>query len=48
MFGLSIFGYLGGVVYLTTVKNPVVNLAVFKDRNFALSWWSMAVMGFAL
>ncbi len=48
MFGLSIFGYLGGVVYLTTVKNPVVNLAVFKDRNFALSWWSMAMMGFAL
>ena len=48
MFGLSVFGYLGGVVYLTTVKNPVVNLAVFKDRNFALSWFSMAMMGFAL
>ena len=48
MFGLSIFGYLAGVVYLTSVKNPVVNLAVFKDRNFALSWFSMAMMGFAL
>ncbi len=48
MFGLSLFGYFGGVVYLTSVKNPVVNLAVFKDRNFALSWWSMAMMGFSL
>ena len=48
MFGLSIFGYLAGIVYLTRVRNPVVNLAVFKDRNFALSWYSMAMMGFAL
>ena len=48
MFGLSLFGYLGGIVYLTTVKNPVVKLAVFKDRNFALSWFAMAMMGFAL
>ena len=48
MLGLSVFGYLAGVIYLTRVKNPVVNLAVFKDRNFALSWFSMAMMGFAL
>ena len=48
MFVLSLFGYLAGIVYLTRVKNPVVNLRVFKDRNFALSWYSMAMMGFAL
>ena len=48
MLGLSVFGYVGGVVYLTQVRNPVVNLAVFKDRNFALSWYAMAMMGFAL
>ncbi len=48
MFSLSIFGYLAGIVYLTRVRDPVVSLAVFKDRNFSLSWFSMAMMGFAL
>ena len=48
MFGLSVFGYIGGVIYLLYVKNPAVNLRVFKDRNFALSWIGMAVMGFSL
>lgn len=33
---LSIIGYVFGVVYLLRAKNPVVNLRVFKDRNFAL------------
>ena len=48
MFGLSIFGYVGGVTYLLYAKNPAVNLRVFKDRNFALSWYAMAMMGFSL
>ena len=48
MFGLSVFGYVAGVTYLLYAKNPAVNLRVFKDRNFALSWFSMAMMGFAL
>jgi DHA2 family multidrug resistance protein len=48
MLGLSVFGYVGGVTYLLYAKDPAVNLRVFKDRNFALSWIGMAVMGFAL
>ncbi len=48
MFALSVIGYVGGVTYLMYVKNPAVNLRVFGDRNFALSWFGMAVMGFTL
>ena len=48
MFVLSVIGYVGGVTYLLYAQNPAVNLRVFKDRNFALSWFSMAMMGFAL
>ena len=48
MFGLSVFGYVAGIIYLLYAKNPAVNLRVFKDRNFALSWVAMAVMGFSL
>jgi MFS transporter, DHA2 family, multidrug resistance protein len=48
MLVLSIIGYVGGVFYLLYTKNPAVNLRVFKDRNFALSWYSMAMMGFSL
>jgi len=45
---LSVIGYLVGVVYLTRVKNPVVELRVFKDRNFTLSFFCIAAMGFVL
>lgn len=45
---LSIIGYVFGVVYLLRAKNPVVNLRVFKDRNFALGWICIAIMGFVL
>jgi DHA2 family multidrug resistance protein len=48
MLVLSVIGYVGGTFYLLYARNPVVNLRVFKDRNFALSWFSMAVMGFVL
>ncbi len=48
MFGLSIFGYVGGIFYLMYARHPAVNLRVFKDRNFALSWYGMAMMGFSL
>ncbi|MGI4954089.1 MAG: DHA2 family efflux MFS transporter permease subunit, partial [Janthinobacterium lividum] len=48
MVVLSIIGYTFGPVYLLSVKNPVVNLRVFRDRNFALSWFCIAVMGFVL
>lgn len=45
---LSIIGYVFGAVYLLRAKNPVVNLRVFKDRNFALGWICIAIMGFVL
>jgi len=48
MVVLSIIGYTFGPVYLLSAKNPVVDLRVFKDRNFALSWFCIAVMGFVL
>ena len=48
MVVLSIVGYTVGPVYLLRVKNPVVNLRVFADRNFALSWFCIAIMGFVL
>jgi DHA2 family multidrug resistance protein len=45
---LSISGYAFGITYLLRAKNPVVNLRVFQDRNFALSWLSIGLMGFVL
>ena len=48
MFVLSACGYLFGIAYLLYAKNPIVNLRVFKDRNFALSWIEIALMGFVL
>ncbi|MBV9747863.1 MAG: DHA2 family efflux MFS transporter permease subunit [Acetobacteraceae bacterium] len=48
MLVLSVIGYVGGTFYLLYTKNPAVNLRVFKDRNFALSWFGMAMMGFVL
>lgn len=48
MFVLSVIGYVGGVTYLLYARDPAVNLRVFRDRNFALSWIGMALMGFSL
>ena len=48
MAGLSVFGYVFGIAYLLYARNPVVNLRVFRDRNFALSWLAIAIMGFVL
>jgi DHA2 family multidrug resistance protein len=45
---LSVSGYVFGITYLLYAKNPIVNLRVFKDRNFALSWVEIALMGFVL
>jgi DHA2 family multidrug resistance protein len=45
---LSACGYLFGITYLLYAKNPIVDLRVFKDRNFALSWLEIAIMGFVL
>ena len=48
MAALSVIGYVGGSFYLLYSRSPAVNLRVFRDRNFALSWIGMAVMGFVL
>jgi DHA2 family multidrug resistance protein len=48
MFGLSAFGFLFGTVYLLRARNPIVNLRVFRDRNFALGCVQIAIMGFVL
>ena len=48
MFGLSAFGFIFGIAYLLYVRNPIVNLRVFKDRNLALGSLQIAIMGFVL
>jgi DHA2 family multidrug resistance protein len=47
-FLLSAIGFLFGCTYLLMVRHPVVNLRVFKDRNFALGSLEIALMGFVL
>ncbi len=48
MFILSACGFLFGITYLLYVRNPIVNLRVFKDRNLALGSLQIAIMGFVL
>ncbi len=48
MLGVSAFGFIFGTIYLLYAKRPVVNLLVFKDRNFALGWMEIGLMGFVL
>jgi DHA2 family multidrug resistance protein len=48
MFILSACGFVFGITYLLRVRDPIVNLRVFKDRNFALGSLQIAMMGFVL
>jgi DHA2 family multidrug resistance protein len=48
MFILSACGFLFGITYPLYVRNPIVNLRVFRDRNFALGSLLIAMMGFVL
>ena len=48
MFGLSAFGFIFGITYLLYIRDPIVNLRVFKDRNFALGSLQIGMMGFVL
>jgi DHA2 family multidrug resistance protein len=41
-------GIVGAVAWLLTTKKPVVNLRVFKDRNFAIGSVMIAAMGMLL
>jgi DHA2 family multidrug resistance protein len=43
---LSSLGIAGAIIWLLKAKKPVVNLRVFKDRNFAVS--SMLIVGMSM
>jgi DHA2 family multidrug resistance protein len=48
MFTLSACGFVFGIAYLLYVRDPIVNLRVFKDHNFALGSLQIGLMGFVL
>ncbi len=48
VLGLSVCGFMFGSFWLLNTRNPVVDLRVFKNRNFALGWISIAAMGVTL
>jgi MFS transporter, DHA2 family, multidrug resistance protein len=45
MFVMSAAAFLFGITYLLMARNPVVDLRVFKDRNFAIGSLQIAIMG---
>jgi DHA2 family multidrug resistance protein len=45
LFIAAAAAFLFGIVYLLMARNPVVDLRVFKDRNFALGSLQIAIMG---
>ncbi len=42
---LGAVGVIGAIIWLLRAKNPLLNLAIFKDRNFAVSTFLMAMVG---
>jgi len=48
MFSVSASAFVLGIGYLLWAKQPVVDLRVFKDRNFALGFTQIGIMGFVL
>ena len=42
---LAFIGIFGAIAWLLTAKNPIVNLDVFKDKNFATGCILVAAMG---
>ncbi len=48
MFALSACAFVLGIAYLLYVRNPVVDLRVFKDHNFALAFVQIGIMGLVL
>lgn len=45
---LALFGLAGSVAWLLSVRRPVINIRVYKDRNFATSSLLMAAMAMVL
>ncbi len=48
MLFISFCGFALGIAYLLTVRNPVVDLRVFKDRNFCMGFIQIGIMGLVL
>lgn len=42
---LAVLGIIGAILWLSLTKKPVVNLIVFKDRNFAMGCLCIAATG---
>ncbi len=42
---VAAFGIIGGIIWLKTAKFPIVNLDVFKDRNFAMGCVCISAVG---
>jgi DHA2 family multidrug resistance protein len=47
-FALMIVGIIGGILWELRQKEPVVDLKMLKDRNFAISTMTMFFLGFVL
>jgi DHA2 family multidrug resistance protein len=48
MLGVSAAAFVMGIAYLLTTRNPIVDLRVFKDRNFAMGFIEIGIMGLVL
>jgi MFS transporter, DHA2 family, multidrug resistance protein len=48
LYGISLIGFVVGTMYLLYARHPVVNLRVFRDRNFVLGTMAIGMMGFVL
>jgi DHA2 family multidrug resistance protein len=48
LYAISVIGFVVGTVYLLYARHPVVNLRVFRDRNFVLGTLAIGMMGFVL
>src|SRR6195256_4103951 len=47
-FALMIFGMIAGILWELREKEPVVDLRMLKDRNFAIATMAMFFLGFVL
>jgi DHA2 family multidrug resistance protein len=47
-FALMVFGIIAGIIWELRQKEPVVDLRMLKDRNFAISTMAMFFLGFVL
>ena len=48
LYAVSLIGFVVGTLYLLYARHPVVNLRVFRDRNFVLGTLAIGMMGFVL